>query len=86
MAEVDVEISTALLRIQTALAGIDMQTALNALSIQLGVFAVISSDDKGTALAIVREATKQARDTVTTNWGRPEMEQLRRQALGETLQ
>ena len=85
MPEVDVALSNALFRLTTALAGIDMETALNALAIQLGVCAVISSEDKGNALSIVRAATSQARDTVATNWGRPEMDQLRRQAHGEQL-
>lgn len=82
----DVEISAAMIRLQAALAGIDMQTALNALAIQLGVLAVLGADDKGGALAVIRDANKQARDTVATNWWRPDLELTRRQIRRDTVQ
>lgn len=86
MDNADIEISSALIRLQAALAGVDMQTALNALSVQLGVLAVLGADDKGQALAVVRDVTKQARETVSTNWGRPDLGLMRRQMRGETVQ
>lgn len=86
MADVDPLISAAMLRIQAALAGVDMQTALNALAIQAGVMAVLGADNKGDAFAVVRAGAKQSQQIVHENWGRPDLELVRRQMRGETVQ
>ena len=75
-----------MLRIQAALAGIDMDTALNALAIHAGVLAVIGADNKGDALAVVRAGNEQSRKIVHDNWGKPDMELMRRHVRGETVQ
>lgn len=82
----DAKINAAMLRIQAAIAGMDMETALNALSYQTGLMSVLGAETKGDALSCVLTAQKSARQVVNDCWGRPDIELMRRQMRGETVQ
>lgn len=75
----DARINAALLRLQAALAGVDVETALNALSYQTGILSMLGGETKGDALACVRASQEQARKLVNDCWGRADIELMRSQ-------